>query len=58
MDCSEHPKSIFNEQISVTLNTSNGRNHLYDKDIISLDIQTLNHLLSKQNGMSLRDMVK
>jgi hypothetical protein len=43
---SDPHKSIFNEQISVTLNAANPRP--YDKEQISLDIKSLTHLLAKQ----------
>lgn len=52
-------KSIFNEQISVTLNTSNTRANAFEKDLVSLDIKTLTHLLSRQknNSMPLKDIL-
>jgi hypothetical protein len=50
-----HRKSIFNEQISVTLNTSQGRQNIFDRDIITVDVQALTHLLGRQrSGMPLR----
>lgn len=51
-------KSIFNEQISVTLN-ANPYPRPYDKDQISLDIKSLTHLLAKQgrDSPSLRQLL-
>lgn len=60
MDESEvHHKSIFNEQISVTLNASNRKGNTYDKDIISLDVQSLNHMLGRNKwDSSLRQILQ
>lgn len=53
-----HQKSIFNEQISVTLNTSNPKGNTFDRDIITVDVKTLSHLLSKQrNNVPLKEIL-
>lgn len=52
----DQQRSIFNEQISVTLNTSNAR--CSSGDLVSLDIKTLTHLLTRQkNGLPLKDLL-
>lgn len=47
---SDQLKSIFNEQISVTLQTSTLKNSSYDKDLMSLDIRTLTNIISKHKN--------
>ena len=54
---SDAQKSIFNEQISVTLNT-NSRSHRPDGEVLQLDVKALTQLLGRrEEGISLKTIL-